>query len=92
MAVSIHVYGAEWTGNIACGGVYSVNVGENEHQDTAKHTDMSHRLMAHDMDGHYEPPFANGGAILGHNGRFAPVVWNCARAELRLYLTDYRVV
>jgi len=32
-----------------CGGIYSVNVGENEHQDIVKHTDMSRRLIVYDM-------------------------------------------
>ena len=32
-----------------CVEVYSVNVGENEHQDIVKHTDKSRRLIVYDI-------------------------------------------
>ena len=50
--------------------VYSVNVGDNEHQDSATHTNMSRRLIVHDNNSHYEPSLAHGGAVLVQEQRF----------------------
>ena len=45
-------------------------MGENDRQGTAKHTNMSHRLMIHEINSHYEPSFVHGGAVLGQHERF----------------------
>jgi hypothetical protein len=53
--------------NIVC---HRKRMGENDHQDVAKHTDMSRQLMLRIMDRHYEPSMAPGGAILDQQERF----------------------